>query len=193
MMSIGVLGFVVWSHHMYSVGLDVDKIVFTVKILLNAGNPCISGPLVFIALGKIYLEFNKLPGQSAGNFGFSTNATADTKNTYNSYTKLFSVSEHVSKHKSYLTDTEFGYFLAGLIEGEGWLGKKQLYIVFPQNDVALAYYIKKRIRHDNVYKIKDKKAVTYICKNAKGLSYTLSLVNGKIVSKPKYEQLLKHN
>nr|YP_009442470.1 cytochrome c oxidase subunit I [Cladonia rangiferina]ATO89316.1 cytochrome c oxidase subunit I [Cladonia rangiferina] len=40
MMSIGVLGFVVWSHHMYSVGLDVDKIVFTVKILLYANRKC---------------------------------------------------------------------------------------------------------------------------------------------------------
>jgi hypothetical protein len=26
----------------------------------------------------------------------------------------------VPKHNSNLTDTDFGYFLAGLIEGDGW-------------------------------------------------------------------------
>lgn len=74
-MSIGVLGFVVWSHHMYSVGLDVDKIVFTEKILLYAGNFCISSPLILAMLGKIYLEQNYLPEQSAGNCSFSMKAT----------------------------------------------------------------------------------------------------------------------
>lgn len=190
MMSIGVLGFVVWSHHMYTVGLDVDILVFTVKILLYAGNSCISGPFVLFMLGTIYLY---LSGQSAENFKFCTNATAVTKNTYNKYINLPLISEHIPKHKSNLKDNELGYFLTGLIEGDGWFGKKELHILFSENDVSLAYYIKKRIGYGNVYKIKNKKAVIYICKNTKGLSRILSLINGKFVSNYKYEQLIKHN
>jgi hypothetical protein len=165
------------------------------KILLYAGNSCInkviSSPLTFIVLGKIYS--NTPTGQSAGNFRFSTKATASTKNTYNSYTKLPLISVHVPKHKSNLTDNEFGYFLAGLIEGDGWFGVNELHIIFAEKDISLSYYIKKRIGYGNVYKIKNKKAVRYICKNKKGLSIILSLINGKLVSKPKYEQLIKHN
>jgi hypothetical protein len=178
---------------MYTVGLDVDTFVFTVKILLYAGNSCINSSIVFITFGKIYLNQQILSGQSAGNFCFSTKTSVSTNNTYNSYINLPSISVHVPKHKSNLTDNEFGYFLAGLIEGDGWFGKKELHIIFAENDIPLAYYIKKRIGHGNVYKIKDKKAVRYICKNQKGLSIILSLINGKLVSKPKYEQLIKHN
>jgi hypothetical protein len=60
-----------------------------------------------------------LTGQSAGNFKFSTKATAVANNTYNKYTNLLTISEHVPKHKSDFTDNELGYFLAGLIEGDG--------------------------------------------------------------------------
>jgi hypothetical protein len=98
----------------YTVGLDVDKFVFTEKILLYAGNSYINSPLVLIALGTIYL-FKR---QSAGNFSFSTKATAATNNTYTSYKNLLPISEHVT-NKNHLTDVEFGYFLAGLIEGDG--------------------------------------------------------------------------
>ena len=189
MMSIGVLGFVVWSHHMYTVGLDVDKLVFTEKILLYAGNSCINGPLIFIMLGIIYL-FKR---QSAGNFGFSTKATSFTKNTSTNYKKLPFISEHVGKHKSHLTDDEFGWFIAGLIEGDGWFGHKELHIIFAEPDVSLAYYIKKRVGYGNIYKIKDKKAVRYVCKNTTGLSVILSLINGKLLSNFKYDQLIKHN
>lgn len=198
MMSIGVLGFVVWSHHMYTVGLDVDKLVFTcennifVKILLYAGNSYISSPLVLVALGTIYLSLKSI-GQSAGNFSFSTKATAVTKNTYNKFRDLPVISEHVPKHKTDLTDNDFGHFLAGLIEGDGWFGDKQLYIIFSEQDTSLAYYIKRKIGYGNVYKIKDKKAVRYICKNTKGLIFILSLINGKLVSNYKYDQLIKHN
>jgi len=147
----------------YTVGLDVDKLVFTVKILLYAGNSCINSPLVLTTLGTIYL-FKRL---SAGNFSFSTKATAVTKNTYTSYNykNLLPISEHVpARHKNPFTDNDFGYFLAGLIEGDGWFGYKQLHIIFALEDTSLAYYIKKRIGYGNVYKIKDKKAVRYICK-----------------------------
>ena len=152
------------------------------KILLCAGNSCISSPLVFMTLGKIYLKKFKLPGQSAGNFSLSTKATACTKNTYNSFSSLPKISEHVPKHNSNLTDQEFGYFLAGLIEGDGWFGLNVLHIIFSERDISLAYLIKKRIGYGNVYKIKDKNAVRYICKNKTGLSIILSLINGKFVS-----------
>jgi LAGLIDADG endonuclease len=190
MMSIGVLGFVVWSHHMYTVGLDVDKLVFTEKILLYAGNSCKNSPLVLITLGTIYL----IKRLSAGNFSFSTKATAAIKNTYTSYKNLFPISEHVpATRKNHLSDNEFGYFLAGLIEGDGWFGYKQLHIIFAEEDTSLAYYIKKRVGHGNVYKIKDKKAVRYICKNKTGLLIILSLINGKLLSNYKYDQIIRHS
>jgi hypothetical protein len=96
-------------------------------------------------------------------------------------------------NKNILTDNDFGYFLAGLIEGDGWFGYKQLYIIFAEEDISLAYYIKKRIGYGNVYKIKDKKTVKYICKNKAGLLIILSLINGKLLSNYKYDQLIKHN
>ena len=32
-------------------------------------------------------------------------------------------------------------YLVGLIEGDGWFGKRELHIVFAENDISFAYFI----------------------------------------------------
>lgn len=45
MFSIGILGFLVWSHHMFSVGLDVDTLVSKVMVTLLIGIGLYAGKL----------------------------------------------------------------------------------------------------------------------------------------------------
>uniref|UniRef100_UPI0023F3E28C LAGLIDADG homing endonuclease n=1 Tax=Cyathus striatus TaxID=68777 RepID=UPI0023F3E28C len=184
-------------HQFFNLFFEMDCFGVREKILLYAGNSCLSSPLVFMTLGKIYLKKFNLPGQSAGNFHSSTTASASAKNTFNSSINLPKISVHVPKHKSFLKDSDFGYFLAGLIEGGGIFGFNYLQIDFYEKNISLAYLIKKRIGFGTVSKIKenntDKKAVRYLCTHTKGLAYILSLINGKFVSNIKYEQLIKHN
>ena len=69
------------------------------------------------------------------------------------------ISDHVPKHLKPLNNEQLGYYLAGLIDGDGHFSKAlQLVIVFSSSDAFLAYYLKERLGYGNVKKVKDKNA-----------------------------------
>ena len=90
-----------------------------------------------------------------------------------------------------LNDDQFGHYLAGLIDGDGhFSSKQQLVVVFSSPDVKLAYYIKKVIGFGHVRKVKDKNAYLYIISNKEGLIRTLNLINGKLRTFNKFNQVI---
>ncbi|RYE13488.1 MAG: hypothetical protein EOP34_08735, partial [Rickettsiales bacterium] len=103
--------------------------------------------------------------------------------------KLISV--HCPIHLKPLNDDQFGHYLAGLIDGDGhFSSQRQLVVVFDELSVPLAYYLKERIGHGNVKKIKDKKAFLYVISSFKGIEVVLNLINNKIRSDNKLNQIL---
>ena len=110
-------------------------------------------------------------------------------------TKLISI--HNPKHLKPINDHQFGHYLAGLIDGKGHFSVKlQLVVVFNSLDASLAYFIKNRIGYGNVKKIKNKNAYLLIISNKKGLERVINLINGKIRTINKFNQIsnfLKHS
>ena len=172
---------------MFSVGLDVDTLVSTVMVTLlfiiglYAGKfDYFLGPLRLSLFGKI--QENE---ESAGNLEISEED--------NLISKDFHISDHINKHTKPYKDDEFGYYLAGLIEGDGYFGDHRLEIAFHKEDIYLAYFIKKQIGYGSVLNLKNKNSVRYVLRHSEGLKRVINLVNGKFLSNYKIDQLLKHN
>jgi len=86
--------------------------------------------------------------KSAGNILTIKNETSETLRdgvVVNSE-NVKRISDHVSKHLKPLNNEQLGYYLAGLIDGDGHFSKaEQLVLVFSSPDAFLAYYLKKKI------------------------------------------------
>jgi LAGLIDADG endonuclease len=100
------------------------------------------------------------------------------------------ISIHVPTYYKPESEFDLGHYLAGLIDGDGHFSKAlQLVIVFNELDASLAYFIKKTIGFGNIYKVKNKKAILFVISNKIGLLKVLNLINGKIRSENKLNQI----
>ena len=147
---------------------------------------------VFYKANYLYLKKVKtlsLRSLSAGNFFEKEKDTSETlRNELNETPKPVSV--HVPKHLKPLNDTDFGYYLAGLIDGDGHISKTpQIVICFAIKDISLAYYLKKRIGYGSIQKIKDKNAVNLVIAHTKGLIKVYNLICNKLVINHKVQSL----
>ena len=88
------------------------------------------------------------------------------------------VSIHVPTYLKPCNETQFGQYLAGLIDGDGhFSSKQQLIIVFHLSDISLAYYIKSYLGYGNIRKIKDKNVVILIIASKHGIETVIKIKN----------------
>lgn len=142
---------------------------------------------------KTIVKILKWWSQLAGNaFNFVKLGTSETlRNEIVERDKT--VSEHVPKHLRPLNNDQFGHYLAGLIDGDGhFSSKQQLVIVFDSLSAPLAYYLKTRIGHGNVRKIKNKNAFLFIISSFEGMKVIIDLVNNRMRGIDRVHQIEKN-
>lgn len=101
--------------------------------------------------------------------------------------------DHVPKHLKPLNNEQLGYYLAGLIDGDGHFSKaQQLVITFSSPDAFLAYYLKEKLGYGNVRKVKDKNAYLLIVSNKKGMLNVINLINGKLRTEHRFNQVVNN-
>jgi LAGLIDADG endonuclease len=105
-------------------------------------------------------------------------------------------SVHRLPHRYPQNDSEWGWYLAGLIDADGHFtdvtksSKPNLTIAFHIKDISLAYKIKSFLDAGTVSNVKDKKACKYVLTNSKGFLKLLPLLHNKLQHSTKIQ---RHN
>ena len=101
------------------------------------------------------------------------------------------VPDHVPTRTQPEDDNSFGHYLAGLIDGGGHFStQQQLVITFHAHDAPLAYYVKSRLNCGSIRAVKDKQVYILVISSQRGVDVVLSLINGKLRTKHRYDQVM---
>jgi len=98
---------------------------------------------------------------------------------------------HPKNNRSEITEDYLGYYLAGLIEGDGHFSKR-LEIIFHEKDISQIQFLRTKIGFGSIYKIKDKKALKFSLGSKEGYQRIYELINWKLVSGSKIHQFNKN-
>jgi hypothetical protein len=161
--------------------------------LLYAGTPSLYSSK-YSSLNDIVKKLEQWR-KSAGNILYIKNGTSETlrDGVVVNLENVKRVSDHVPKHLKPLNNEQLGYYLAGLIDGDGHFSKaQQLVITFSSPDAFLAYYLKERLGYGNVRKVKDKNAYLLIVSNKKGMLNVINLINGKLKTEHRFNQVVNN-
>lgn len=109
--------------------------------------------------------------------------------------RVVEISDHIKNHKSLLkNDGEFGYYLAGLIEGNGEIKKNSIEIKYNKKDIQAAYWLKKRIGAGKVKSdFLNPNNYIFILDNLKAFHLILQLINGKFITNEKIKEWKETN
>jgi LAGLIDADG endonuclease/LAGLIDADG-like domain len=122
-------------------------------------------------------------------WGSSETGRRNLSSTSVSCSPKYNVSIHRPKPRLPQNSSDFGYFLAGLIDSDGHFNKiPQLVICFHKNDIKLAYYLKKFLGFGTVNKIKQKAAYRYVLSHRLGLKKVALFLFQKLRHPEKIQQ-----
>jgi hypothetical protein len=136
---------------------------------------------------------------SAGNILLnSKKGTSETLCNEILYSKnLRSVTDDVPKYSKPFSDEQFGHYLAGLIDGDGHFNQEQSVIELSLPNATLAFYLKEKLGFGYVRKIESHDCIgesnykiLFIVSNRKGILKILNLINNKLRSRYKFDQMV---
>lgn len=133
----------------------------------------------------------------------SFNGTSETtRNDINyisnkGFARRFFVSEHCPTHLKPLNKEQLGYYLAGLLDGNGYFDHKG-YIVIAYDsrlaaDRSAAHWLKSKIGYGSVSERgpAPEKSVKLVISHTEGIKIVIDMINGKIRMNHRYDQIIK--